>query len=37
VRPAEALVFGRYSVERNGDNFDLQEPTLDWVITDGRR
>ncbi|MCT0249012.1 NDP-sugar synthase [Synechococcus sp. CS-205] len=37
VRLVEKLVFGRYCVDRNGDHFDLQEASLDWLITDVRR
>ena len=37
VRLVEKLVFGRYCVDRNGDHFDLQEASLDWLITDSRR
>lgn len=37
VRLVEKLVYGRYCVDRNGDHFDLQEASLDWLITDVRR
>ena len=37
VRLFEKLVYGRYCVDRNGDHFDLQEASLDWLITDVRR
>ena len=37
VRLVEKLVYGRYCVDRNGDHFDLQEASLDWLITDARR
>jgi mannose-1-phosphate guanylyltransferase len=37
VRLVEKLVFGRYCVDRNGDHFDLQEASLDWLITDSCR
>jgi mannose-1-phosphate guanylyltransferase len=37
VRLVEKLVFGRYCVDRNGDHIDLQEASLDWLITDTRR
>ena len=37
MRLVEKLVYGRYSVDRNGDHFDLQEASLDWLITDVRR
>jgi len=30
-------VFGRYCVGRDGNHFDLQEASLDWLITDARR
>ena len=33
----EKLVFGRYCVGKDGDHFDLQEASLDWLITDARR
>ncbi len=37
VRLVDKLVFGRYCVGKNGDHFDLQEASLDWLITDSRR
>ncbi len=37
VQLVEKLVYGRYCVDRNGDHFDLQEASLDWLITDVRR
>ena len=37
VKLVEKLVYGRYCVDRNGDHFDLQEASLDWLITDVRR
>jgi mannose-1-phosphate guanylyltransferase len=37
ARLVEKLVYGRYCVDRNGDHFDLQEASLDWLITDVRR
>ncbi|MEB3200841.1 MAG: NDP-sugar synthase [Synechococcaceae cyanobacterium] len=37
VRLVEKLVYGRYCVDRNGDHIDLQEASLDWLITDTRR
>ena len=33
----EKLVFGRYCVDKEGDHIDLQEASLDWLITDARR
>jgi len=33
----EKLVFGRYCVDRSGDHIDVQEASLDWLITDARR
>jgi len=37
VRLVDKLVFGRYCVGKNGDHFDLQDASLDWLITDSRR
>ena len=37
VQLLEKLVFGRYCVGKDGDHFDLQEASLDWLITDARR
>lgn len=37
VRLVEKLVFGRYCVDRSGDHIDVQEASLDWLITDARR
>ena len=37
VQLVEKLVFGRYCVGKDGDHFDLQEASLDWLITDARR
>ena len=37
VKLVDKLVFGRYCVGKNGDHFDLQEASLDWLITDSRR
>ena len=37
VQLVDKLVFGRYCVGKNGDHFDLQEASLDWLITDSRR
>ena len=37
VRLVDKLVFGRYCVDKNGDHFDLQDASLDWLITDSRR
>ena len=34
---AEKLVFGRYCVDKTGDHLDVQEASLDWLITDARR
>ena len=36
VRLVDKLVFGRYCVDKNGDHFDLQDASLDWLITDSR-
>ena len=36
VQLLEKLVFGRYCVGKDGDHFDLQEASLDWLITDAR-
>ncbi len=37
VQLVDKLVFGRYCVGKNGDHFDLQDASLDWLITDSRR
>ena len=37
VQLVEKLVFGRYCVDKEGDHIDLQEASLDWLITDARR
>ena len=37
VKLVDKLVFGRYCVGKNGDHFDLQDASLDWLITDSRR
>ncbi len=37
VQLVDKLVFGRYCVGKNGDHFDLQEASLDWLITDSGR
>ena len=37
VTLAEKLVFGRYCVDKTGDHLDVQEASLDWLITDARR
>jgi len=37
VQLVETLVFGRYCVDIEGDHIDLQEASLDWLITDARR
>ena len=37
VKLVDKLVFGRYCVDKNGDHFDLQDASLDWLITDSRR
>ncbi len=37
VRLVDKLVFGRYCVGKNGNHFDLQDASLDWLITDSRR
>jgi len=37
VRLMDKLVFGKYCVGKNGDHFDLQDASLDWLITDSRR
>ena len=37
VQLVEKLVFGRYCVGKDGNHFDLQEASLDWLITDARR
>jgi len=37
VQLLDKLVFGRYCVGKNGDHVDLQDASLDWLITDSRR
>ena len=37
VTLSEKLVFGRYCVDKTGDHLDVQEASLDWLITDARR
>jgi mannose-1-phosphate guanylyltransferase len=37
VRLMDKLVFGKYCVGKNGDHFDLQDASLDWLIADSRR
>ena len=37
VTLVDKLVFGRYCVEKNGAHIDVQEASLDWLITDARR
>jgi len=37
VRLVDKLVFGRYCVGKNGDHFDLQDASLDWLIAASRR
>ena len=36
VRLMDKLVYGKYCVGKNGDHFDLQDASLDWLIADSR-
>ncbi len=37
VRLVDKLVFGRYCVDKTGATIDVQEASLDWLITDARQ
>ncbi|RMG06170.1 MAG: NDP-sugar synthase [Cyanobacteria bacterium J055] len=37
VRLVDKLVFGRYCVDKTGNNIDVQAAALDWLITDARQ
>ncbi|MBF2098843.1 MAG: NDP-sugar synthase [Gloeomargaritaceae cyanobacterium C42_A2020_066] len=37
VRLVDKLVFGRYCVDKTGVSLDVQEASLDWLITDSRQ
>ncbi len=37
ARLVDKLVFGRYCIDKTGENIDLQAAALDWLITDVRK
>ncbi|MBD1939861.1 NDP-sugar synthase [Microcoleus sp. FACHB-68] len=37
ARLIDKLVFGRYCIDKNGENIDLEAAALDWLITDARK